>query len=154
MTPEEFLVRRMLVHKVAKRLRVAPPSDSEIKGQALPLSGESLYGCIELWLVKRGTPLCPRTPRLPNDGWVYFVRGADKIKIGTTGSVARRLATLRCASPVELTLLHSMPGSQRVERHLHRQFADLRMHGEWFRAEEPLLSHIARLRERAQRKAA
>lgn len=76
-------------------------------------------------------------------GTVYFIQsGAGAIKIGTAKNVARRIATLRLANPEPLTLLHTMPGGVTLEHRLHRKFAALRIRGEWFRAEDPLLSWL------------
>ena len=85
---------------------------------------------------------------LDRTGWVYFVQGADLIKIGTTRTVNKRILALCGGSPVPLKLLLVIPGSTELERCLHRQHENARAHGEWFRSTERLLSHIERLRLR------
>jgi len=72
---------------------------------------------------------------------VYYLRFADRIKIGTS---TRYLARMRELPKDEL--LVTEPGGDDLERARHRQFAALRIRGEWFRAEAPLLAHIVRLR--------
>lgn len=69
---------------------------------------------------------------------VYYVRSGDRIKIGTSGNPRSRLAALRFDS-----LLAFERGGRALEQQRHWMFAELRFAGsEWFRAEEPLLTHI------------
>jgi hypothetical protein len=72
---------------------------------------------------------------------VYYVRFGDRVKIGTTGDFAQRITQLPCDAVLALE-----PGGYELERVRHRQFTDLHVTCEWFRYEEPLLSHIAGLR--------
>jgi len=86
-------------------------------------------------------------PRLLNmqeqfKSYVYFIQGADKIKIGISQSPKKRLATLQCTSPIPLKMLAICKGGTKLEKKLHKQFKHLRSHGEWFRAEPELLSYI------------
>lgn len=82
-------------------------------------------------------------------GWVYFVSGAgkgDAVKIGwASKSVADRVAGLQIGSPVELRALASVVAMCAFERWCHRQFADDRLYGEWFRRTPRLLGFIDRL---------
>jgi hypothetical protein len=73
---------------------------------------------------------------------VYYLRFADRIKIGTTMNLDRRLKMI----PHD-ELLATEPGSFTVETRRHDQFKALRITGEWFRADPRLLSHIASLRK-------
>ncbi len=72
---------------------------------------------------------------------VYYMRIGDRVKIGTSASLAQRLETI---NPEEL--MATERGDRRVESRRHRQFADLRVHGEWFRLEGALIQHIDALR--------
>lgn len=84
----------------------------------------------------------PRPLRSERVGYVYFIEGGDRIKIGyTTNGRARRKKMLTDA-PVDLKLLHIESGTFRVEKMLHRQFAELRVRGEWFRKTPELLAFI------------
>lgn len=80
-------------------------------------------------------------------GEVYFIQAGDggPVKIGHTlkTTVRRRLETLQTAHHLELRLLLAVTGSVVDEQRLHRDFAALRIRGEWFRFEEPLVSFIA-----------
>ncbi len=67
---------------------------------------------------------------------IYIIRAVElnRVKIGTTSgpSVAQRLSQLRTGCPTELALLVTFEGDHAEESKLHRQFAYLRTHGEWF----------------------
>lgn len=73
-------------------------------------------------------------------GTVYYLRFADRVKIGFSTNLKSRLQAI----PHD-EVLATEPGTMRQERERHAQFADLRVTGEWFRYEEPLVSHIASL---------
>tara|TARA_R110000868_G_C10811469_1_gene757886 strand:+ start:237 stop:1196 length:960 start_codon:yes stop_codon:yes gene_type:complete len=84
-------------------------------------------------------------------GLVYFVSGpgkTDAIKIGwASKSVADRVAGLQVGSPVELRALAAVGAFAAFERWCHREFADDRMYGEWFKRTPRLMSFIGRLRD-------
>jgi len=74
---------------------------------------------------------------------VYFLRAGGFIKIGkSTYSGRRRIAELQTGCPYPIEFIGQIKGGQREERVLHRQFAHIRAHGEWFHATEQLLAHI------------
>lgn len=81
---------------------------------------------------------------------VYFVRRESDglIKIGTSRSVANRLASIkRKRGP--LMLITTTGGDHKRETEFHRKFAALRVEGEWFRPELPLLECVyALMKER------
>ena len=73
---------------------------------------------------------------------VYLIRHipSRRIKIGRADDVWARLRALRTAWPVpedfELVgILPSANGDAASEADAHRAYADLRVHGEWFREE-------------------
>ncbi|CAN5151538.1 hypothetical protein BH11ACT2_BH11ACT2_14240 [soil metagenome] len=73
---------------------------------------------------------------------VYYLRFADRIKIGTSGNPRQRLAQLRHDE-----LLAFERGARATEQRRHAQFADARYGTtEWFRMSEALLQHIDTLR--------
>jgi hypothetical protein len=78
---------------------------------------------------------------------VYAVhRPADSlIKIGTTTRYRQRMSALR-AEHGELRLFLAMPGGRTEETAAHGKFTALRVEGEWFRPERPLLWWILRMR--------
>lgn len=74
---------------------------------------------------------------------IYFVRSLDRIKIGVSVDIPRRVEVLRRINAYPLELLMTMEGSYEEEQRLHLRFIHLRAHGEWFRAEPELLEFIA-----------
>ncbi|MFK0045520.1 GIY-YIG nuclease family protein [Streptomyces sp. NPDC090741] len=73
---------------------------------------------------------------------VYYIRFGDRIKIGTTKDLRRRLAAL----PHD-ELLAVEPGGYDIEASRHRQFQPHRISGDWFKAHADLASHAACVRE-------
>jgi hypothetical protein len=73
---------------------------------------------------------------------IYFISGAGLIKIGVTTKVDARLRSLELSSPVELVFLGMYPGTRSDEFALHKRFAHLRRHGEWFNDTEELRAFI------------
>lgn len=90
--------------------------------------------------------------------FVYVMQWQDKIKIGISRDPSKRLRQLQLANPGEVRLLHTKvfstrPSAIKIERSLHKRFADHRLLGEWFgisseraikwleRAKDPQLHH-------------
>jgi hypothetical protein len=78
--------------------------------------------------------------RLGAPGFVYFIQaGADgPIKIGYTADPFARLEELQTAHYEDLRLLMTIADNGTLEARLHERFAELRIRGEWFRAEGEL----------------
>lgn len=71
---------------------------------------------------------------------VYFIRNGNRIKIGTTTELKRRIRTL-ALRPENVALL--VDGDRRLEREYHKQFADLRVgRTEWFAYEAALADYV------------
>jgi hypothetical protein len=87
-----------------------------------------------------------REPASQNEaGWVYYIRMGDLVKIGYALDVAKRMR----AYPPTAELLAAHPGTQLVEREMHKRFkADLARGREWFRESPELVAHIAQVVER------
>lgn len=79
-----------------------------------------------------------RLRRKEADAVVYYVSRGDRIKIGTTINLTRRMEAIL---PDEVLAVE--PGGYSTERSRHHQFADLRISGEWFRDDPVLRAHIA-----------
>lgn len=73
---------------------------------------------------------------------VYFIRASDDgpVKIGVTRDLSQRLDTLQAMAHEPLVVIRSIHGSIRTERWLHREFADRRLHREWFRFHSDMLT--------------
>lgn len=73
-------------------------------------------------------------------GWIYYVRVDERIKIGFSSDVRRRMR----AYPPHSELLAVHPGTPTLEREIHREFRGHLAQGrEWFRPDEPLMQRIA-----------
>src|SRR5260370_41757231 len=89
-------------------------------------------------------------------GYVYFIQGEQTrlIKIGISRNPVKRLEDHQTGSPDKLILLGSVLNYSLLnvesfpspERNLHKQFAEERTHGEWFRPSDRLLAFIKNLR--------
>lgn len=66
--------------------------------------------------------------------YVIHAKGTEFYKIGSTKSVARRLAGLStsCPYPVELFMAIQTEDREAIESKVHLRFAANRRHGEWF----------------------
>ena len=74
---------------------------------------------------------------------VYFVLSGDnRIKIGTSANVEKRLEALQTSSATRLSLLLTVPGGVDMETELHRRFRTIRESGEWFKGTPELRSFI------------
>jgi hypothetical protein len=71
-------------------------------------------------------------------GYIYFAKhvGVDGVKIGMTtkDDVKDRIKSMETFSPSGVDLLGSIysPNAQDLEKQLHKDFQDFRMHGEFF----------------------
>lgn len=82
------------------------------------------------------------------DGVAYFVGGeVGAIKIGHSKLPLCRLAAMQMGSPIPLSIMALAKGGYRAEREYHRQFAEHRLHGEWFERCPEIEAEIARLNE-------
>lgn len=79
---------------------------------------------------------------------IYFIKpvGMDgPIKIGYSKKPEIRLLALSSWSPFTLEIIGTTPGGSQDENFLHRRFADLHTHREWFRSSPLLREVIARI---------
>lgn len=84
-----------------------------------------------------GIPLVEKT-------WhVYYVQFGDRVKIGVTSNLVRRLDELPWDK-----LLTVEKGDREVEQERHKQFASDRVNGEWFRMSNEIVRHINSVIER------
>jgi hypothetical protein len=81
---------------------------------------------------------------------IYFITcpEANAVKIGVTygvlGRAFTRLGTMQSGCPLKLELAVVIDGDSADERAFHQQFADARIHGEWFRLTDELRDFISR----------
>jgi hypothetical protein len=72
--------------------------------------------------------------------YVIGTPGNNTVKIGRTANLPERFGIIQRMSPVPLSVLWQCPGGHELETYLHRHFASLRSHGEWFafEADDPV----------------
>lgn len=92
------------------------------------------------------------TPSDARESKVYFIESQDSglIKIGRSHSPADRFKAIKTMSPEKLSLLGCLPEEVATENELHKRFAHLRAHGEWFEATPELRDAIETLLAPAQ----
>lgn len=83
---------------------------------------------------------------------VYFIQLGDRIKIGTTTSLAGRLQSMLTMASEEPKVLLAVPGGYKEEKQVHALFAEERVRGEWFEPSERLLKFIAERRDQDVRR--
>lgn len=89
---------------------------------------------------RHGEPVDGELPA-PRVDVVYYLRYADRIKIGTTAHPRQRLGAIWHDE-----LLAFEPGDRLVERRRHAQFAEERLgRTEWFTRSEALTAHVGAL---------
>ena len=76
-------------------------------------------------------------------GYVYFLRSGEQIKIGFSAGPYSRISKLMTGLAYGVSSLGAVAGSKLDERQLHNEFADLRIHGEWFYAKWKLRLFMA-----------
>ncbi len=74
---------------------------------------------------------------------VYFIEYQGLIKIGRSSHIRDRMLVLRREVGGELTLLGRIPTKDIKEVTVHKRFAHLRQHGEWFTDCEEIRNYIA-----------
>lgn len=79
---------------------------------------------------------------------VYFIEavGLDRVKIGTSVKLSRRLRAIQTYCPVRTRVLLVVAGDPKLESRLHRRFRTFRLHGEWFQLSVSLSNTIVRLK--------
>lgn len=69
---------------------------------------------------------------------IYYMKFRDRVKIGRTNNLQRR-----CREIVTVELVYGFElGDLQLERRRHRQFADIRAIGEWFKDTPRLRAHV------------
>ena len=84
-------------------------------------------------------------------GFVYLLRADNRLyKIGRSKAINERIKQLEIKLPYELELVAFIVVGDmyKVERWLHRKFADKRKRGEWFELEEVDIEFIKAMEER------
>lgn len=79
--------------------------------------------------------------------WCYFIGGEEgPVKIGFSRYVEGRLKDMYFHSPIKLSVLATVKGGRERESAYHVQFAEHRIHGEWFARCPEIEAEIERLK--------
>lgn len=119
----------------------------------IKLVAARLTNDLEDWRFR--TPDRPKAPRQRSfrrrspRGFIYFIRAGERVKVGFTKDVKRRLSQLQTFFPEPLDLLVAAPGSMLMERELHNVFAEHHITREWFSLTPDLARFADRLRDAA-----
>lgn len=101
--------------------------------QLKPVSGRRIKWSEHKWAIEKPTLR------------VYFIQAGEggPIKIGRSVHPMKRLLSLQTGASEPLSLLATIPAAgPRLEKELHREFAHLRLYGEWFAPGEDLINFI------------
>lgn len=77
-----------------------------------------------------------------DEGHVYVVGSANRVKIGWSTKVIDRLSAIQSASAQALLVYAMIPAPEALERELHERFKSYRSHGEWFDIRGALLTWL------------
>ncbi|MFF6781415.1 GIY-YIG nuclease family protein [Streptomyces sp. NPDC012510] len=100
----------------------------------------------------QGAPVQGAAAKAPRPTHAYVIKSSNSrlVKIGYAVKPEQRARELQTGSPGKLTVAWSIPGHERLERELHRRFADYRKNGEWFDL-TPLGDAVTVVREEVDR---
>lgn len=81
----------------------------------------------------------------PETGFVYLIQGEHRtpVKVGYAKEPRKRLSQLQTGSYTQLHVLDLVPGSQSVERDLHKRLAPHSVRGEWFKWRDAIATWLA-----------
>lgn len=139
LTVEKFL-QKTLNGEIA--LPVVRMYGSQKAARGVHLNDLAAYLDSEMQDAHSAPPIKPVRTWEEKRGVVYFVGAGDLVKIGFSTNFPERLTALQIGSPVQLEVIATVAGTYSAEKSLHRQFAHLRAHGEWFRNEGKLAEWI------------
>lgn len=131
----------------------------EVRAQK-SLTVQAVYAWFRTWAPPNAILITPGKRAHSLDGdkishqvyFIYFILNEDSqaIKIGLAKDLTKRLKALQTSSPAVLKLMKALQvngakEARDLEQSLHRKFADIRLTGEWFRAEAALLNYIQQI---------
>lgn len=77
-------------------------------------------------------------------GGVYFIKAANRFKIGISGNPSSRISSIATASPYPIETIHIeyTDDYQRREKRLHERFSGFRTHLEWFEFSDDMIPEV------------
>lgn len=81
---------------------------------------------------------------MQNISQIYFICSPETclVKIGHSSNVTKRIKTIQSLSPSKISLLSCVTAHKSFEFYLHQKLTASRSHGEWFNADDRVLSVI------------
>lgn len=83
-----------------------------------------------------------RQKALGKQGYVYFLRAGNVVKIGFSTNLIERERSLRTARPENAFICKFVEGAPAKEREFHKRFAEYRLNGEWFDVRGKLAKYL------------
>jgi hypothetical protein len=77
-------------------------------------------------------------------GYVYFLRAGNTVKIGFSTNLRQRQEKLRNGNSFPVFICKYVKGCRSVERSFHKRFAEYRLRGEWFDLRGSLAKYLER----------
>ncbi|MFE2712251.1 GIY-YIG nuclease family protein [Streptomyces mirabilis] len=152
---DQAVIDTVISREVAQRRAAYDASERQKRRQRLTAIVESLGYTLTDAPVEASKPAEPPAvkwtiPAGKHAPLVYFIRNGNRMKIGTTVELKRRIRTL-ALRPENVALL--VDGDQRRERAFHNQFAEHRIGTtEWFAYEGTLADYVNEQVSEAARK--
>jgi predicted GIY-YIG superfamily endonuclease len=124
------------------------------------LTNKAVCDWIKTWAHQETKIITPGNRAYSFDGeklahqahFVYFILNKDSnaIKIGRARDLQKRMKALQTSSPAQLRLVNSIQvnsakEAEALEKSLHQQFREIRLAGEWFKAESNLMEYLRKL---------
>ena len=79
------------------------------------------------------------------NGYVYFIRCQDRVKIGFSKDPHKRLTKINADAPYPCELIGAADAALHAEDEIHRQFSSARVHSEWFSFTDEIARFVARV---------
>lgn len=142
---DQAVVDTIIARETAERVAAHQAIEREQRRRRLTAIVESLGHTITDPAPPAGKPAAPPAvkwtiPKGKHAPLVYFIRNGNRMKIGTTTALRRRIRALALRDE-NVALL--VPGDHRREHEYHKQFAALRVgNTEWFTFKDSLADYV------------
>lgn len=70
--------------------------------------------------------------------FLYFIKAGDRVKIGTSNDVDKRIKQIQTGNPDTVEKLAEFEGFAERESGIHKELSDIRIRGEWFKFGEKI----------------
>lgn len=77
---------------------------------------------------------------------IYVIKSGDKLKVGYTQNLEKRLISYRTHNP-HIELITTMAGERKLEQGMHKHLAKYRVEGEWFEYNDQVMQYVRTIEE-------